>query len=282
MISEQLVASNQPDELDLLSLWKVLRSHKYVVLLVTGLFAAVAVVLALIATPMYRAEVVVTQVREDALGGASSLMSQFGGLASLVGVNLQMGDAEREGAAVLRSRRLVEAFIQRHVPLAKLFAAGEQPQSVWLGVKRFRDRVLTIKENTREGTTTVTIEWTDPVTAARWANEFVALANELVRARALDESNRNVRYIKDQLARTDVVELRKVMYSIIESETKRQMLANGRIEYAFMVVDPAVAPEIRSSPKRTLMVAVGMMLGGFLGVVLALLLNAITRYRRAL
>lgn len=281
VISEELMAKSPPDEIDLLSLWKVLWKYKHVIVLTTALFGAVAAALALIATPLYRAEVVITQVREDALGGASSLMNQVGGLASLVGVNLQMGDAERDGAAVLQSRRLVEEFIKRHVPLSMLFTETEKPQSVWLGVKRFRENVLTIKDNSREGTIAITMEWTDPVTAARWANDFVALANELMRARALDESNRNIRYINDQLAHTDVVELRKVMFSIIENETKRLMLANGRIEYAFMVVDPAVAPEIRSSPKRTLMVIVGAILGGCIGAITALILNARARYRHS-
>lgn len=281
MSAQELATKSESDEIDLLALWQVIWKYRLLVLLVTGLFAGAAVVLALIATPTYRAEAVVTQVREDSLGGGSSLLNQVGGLASLVGVNLEMGDAERQGSAVLQSRRLVEEFIKRHVPLDTLFAAGEQPQTVWLGVKRFRDRVLTIKQNTRDGTTTVLMEWTDPATAAKWANEFVALANELMRTRAIDESNRNIAYINDQLVRTEVVELRKVMYSIIENETKRLMLANGRLEYAFTVVDPAVAPEIRSSPKRTLMVVVGTLLGFLIAVVTALILNTVALHRRA-
>lgn len=279
MISDELLSTGYPDEIDLVSLWKVVWRYKYVVVVAAVFCGAAAVILALVATPIYRAEVVVTPVRENGMGDASSLMNQFGGLASLVGVNLPMGNASREGEAVLQSRRLVEEFVRRHVPLSQLFADPKNPSTLWFGVKRFREKVLSIKESERAGVTTVAMNWTDPATAARWANDFVALANELVRTRAIEESNRNIRYINEQLAQTDVVELRRVMYGIIETETKRLMLANGRIEYAFMVVDPAVPPEIRSSPKRTLMVVVGTGLGFFMGVIAALLLNVIARYR---
>jgi uncharacterized protein involved in exopolysaccharide biosynthesis len=279
MASQGLVAV-RPEEIDIIDLWWMVWRYRWLVVASTAIFAVGAVVLALLATPIWRAEAVVTPVREEGLGGASSLLSQFGGLASLAGVNLSMGDASQEAKAVLRSRRLVEEFIKRHVPLEQLFKGSDEPPTLWFAVKKFRENVLNIEESESEGLTTVTMDWTDAPTATRWANEFVALANEMVRARSVDEANRNITYINEQLKRTDVVEMRRVMYGIIESETKRLMVANGRVEYAFTVVDPAVEPEVRYSPKRTLMVIVGAALGGFLGVMFSLLLNIIERRRR--
>ena len=52
------------------------------------------------------------------------------------------------------------------------------PLTLWHAVKRFRELVLTIREDDANGITTVSIEWTDPAVAARWANDYVALANE--------------------------------------------------------------------------------------------------------
>jgi len=51
------------------------------------------------------------------------------------------------------------------------------------------------------------------------------------------------------------------MYDLIEQETKTLMLANARTEYAFTIVDPAVAPEVRIQPKRTLMALGGLVAG---------------------
>ena len=107
----------------------------------------------------------------------------------------------------------------------------------------------------------MTVEWTDPVVAENWANGIVSLANELMRAKALVDSQRNIEYLKKQIAATNVVEMQRVMYGLVESETKTLMLANARADYAFTVVDPAVVPEARVRPKRRLMVLTGVAIG---------------------
>jgi uncharacterized protein involved in exopolysaccharide biosynthesis len=197
-------------------------------------------------------------------------------------MNLSMGNQSRDADAVLMSQNLIAQFIKRHVPLTELFpAAQEPPPTLWLAAKQFKEGVLTIREDTRKGTKTIVIDWRDPAVAARWANDFVALANELLRNRAIAESTRNIAYLKEQAAQTNVVELQRVMYGLIEAEMKQLTLANGRIEYAFTVVDPAVPPEIRSSPRRTLMVLIGGVLGGILGVIIALVNSAWNRQRVA-
>jgi capsular polysaccharide biosynthesis protein len=115
--------------------------------------------------------------------------------------------------------------------------------------------------------------------AAQWANSYVALTNELLRTHALDESNRNIAYLNGQLAKTDSVDLRKVMYSLIENETKTLMVANGRMEYAFTVVDPATTPELKVGPHRLLNTLVGIMLGFVLGTVSAFALDRVAAIR---
>jgi uncharacterized protein involved in exopolysaccharide biosynthesis len=127
----------------------------------------------------------------------------------------------------------------------------------------------------------VSVEWTDADTAAKWANEYVALANELIRSRVQDESTRNIKYLNQQIEQSNDVELRRAMYSLIESETKRLMLANGRAEYAFSLVDPAVAPEIRASPRRTLIVLAATFCGLLLGCLVALGRDVLIRRRAA-
>src|SRR5207253_2013461 len=107
---------------------------------------------------------------------------------------------------------------------------------------------------------------------------FVALANELIRTRALEESRRSIAYLSAQLERTTDVNMRNVMFNIIESETKRLMLANGRMEYAFQVIDPAIAPEVRARPRRVLLAWIGLGLGLLAGVTTALVMDRFARH----
>ena len=151
---------------------------------------------------------------------------------------------------------------------------------MWFAVKMFRDSVLSIRDNQANGVIAIAMDWNDPVVASRWANDFVALANESIRSRALEDAKRNIAYLEQQAARTDVVELRNVLYNLIESETQTLMLANGKLEYAFTIVDPAVPPEMRISPQRTLMVLAGMLFGTALGTIIAFSHSMLLRYRR--
>ena len=267
------------DQVDVVALLQVVWRYRYFIATVAAVCGLAAVFLALSATHVYRAEIVVTEAGDEGMGGLASLANQFGGLASMAGVRLEKDGAGVDAQAVLRSRRLVEEFVKRNDLMKELLPIAGDPPSLWFAVNAFRDRVLSIVDDDDRGTTTIEMKWTDPKLTARWANEFVALANQLVRTRALDESSRNIKYLNDQIAKTNVVEIQRVMYNLIENETKTHMLANGRQEYAFTVVDPAVVPERRIWPRRTLMVLTGGVLGVILGVILALAHDFWSRYR---
>jgi uncharacterized protein involved in exopolysaccharide biosynthesis len=270
------------DEPDLLAVFRMLWAYKIRTALACGIGGLVALGVALNATPVYRAETVVTAARSGgASSGAALLAAQLGGAEGLSGVTLMpAGGADMAAEAVLESSHLVEEFIQRNDLLPELYRNAPKPPTLWFAVKRFKEGVLTIHKDVHRGVITIGMEWSDPRTAAGWANGFVALANEIIRTRALDESSRNIAYLNRQVAQTNVLELRQIMYEVIESETKTLMLANGRTEYAFEVVDPAVAPGIRIRPHRSFMVLTGVVFGLCIGVVIVLVLDRIARHRR--
>jgi uncharacterized protein involved in exopolysaccharide biosynthesis len=258
-------------EISVVAVLRVALAHKKIVAVTTLIVTALAAVIGITATPIFQADVIVTLTRDPTFGGVGSAGGQLGGLASLAGVSLGVSDQDRERQAILESRHLMEEFIKRNSLLPVLFAGAKTSPTMWSGVERFRRGVLEINEDKIKETTTVSIDWPDPKVAAQWANAYVALANDLVRARALDDATKSIEYLKTQIARTDMVELQRLMYDLIESQTKTLMLANARAEYAFTVVDPAVAPEIRISPKRKLIVAAGIALGLLLGSIVAVI-----------
>ncbi len=266
-------------ELNFVTLFWIVWDQKYLVLAISLVCGVIATILALTATPMYRAQVVVTQVRDTGgLGAAAgSLMGQLGGLASIAGLGLNANGPDAERPAVLASRGLVEAFVKTY-KLAPLLNGDAKGATEWFAVERFRRTLLDIHEEKLKGTTTITIDWRDPQVASRWANDFVGLANNLLRERAIQESTRNIDFLHKQLEQTTVVEIEHVMYQLIENETKNLMLAHGRVEYAFTVVDPAVPPEVRFSPRRTLMVISGLFIGGFFGSLIAWARKSLRRH----
>jgi uncharacterized protein involved in exopolysaccharide biosynthesis len=254
------------DEIDLASVSRLVSGNKLLIGSIGLLFAIGAGVLAFTTPPVFRAEVTIVAVRERDING-SGISGQLGALSSLVGVTLgQNGGSGPTADAVLDSRRLVEEYIKRNDLLPVLSPHASKPSTMWLQVKKFKEGSLTVRKDARKGVTTVAVDWTDPVLAARWANGLIALANDLIRTRALDDATRNIAYINKQLEQTNTVEMRQVLFDIIKNETKTLMLANGRTDYAFEVVDPAVTPERKIGPHRSIYIIVGFGLGAFAGL----------------
>lgn len=271
---------HEPEDFDLNALMRLWWQQRRLVTIFSLIGALIVGILAFTTKPIFRAETVVTEARDRANGGLGSIGSQLGGLASLAGLSLGGNlNGNAQYAAILESRNLSEEFIKRNGLLPELEEASGK-KTLWLVVDYFHKGVLSVRKDLRKGITTIGIEWTDPATAARWANGYVSLANELIRTRAIDEASRNIAYLNEQIGKTDVLELRKVLYALVENETKTLMVANGRAEYAFEVVDPAVAPERKIGPHRLILTLIGLVLGFAVGTIVAFIRDRVQRHRR--
>jgi uncharacterized protein involved in exopolysaccharide biosynthesis len=268
--SNQPIAIERTDGIDVVAILRVIWRYRYFIGSASILISILAVFYALTAKEIFRAEVTATEVHDSGLSESGGLAGKLGGLASLAGVQLGPGGEDATAQGVLASRHLIEEFIKRQNLVPLLTWKMGKRSTPWFAAKRFQETVVTIHNDPLKGLTTITMDWTDAATAARWANGFVDLANELLRTHALDEATRNVAYLNKQIDMTKAVEIQRTLYSLIENETKKLMLANGRTEYAFRIVDPAVPPEVRHSPRRTLMVLSGFALGFFLSAMIAL------------
>lgn len=258
-----------------------LKVNRVLILTVFVLCVGSAVAYAFLATPMYRSDVVVRQAEMDDGNSMASLAGQLGGLASLAGISLGGNSKLNDGVAILKSSRLAEEFIRSRKIEEPLQRRERGRHSIWKAVRKFKNDVLEVKEDKRNGTVTVSVTWEDPKLAADWANGLVAMTNEILRNRDKADAERSLKFLRGELARTNVVEMQKVLYNLIQNETKTLMLADARSDYALLVLDRAFAPEWKQSPKRIQVIAVGIVLGGVLALGLALLRSAIAGRRRA-
>ena len=88
--------------------------------------------------------------------------------------------------------------------------------------------------------------------------------------RDVAEANRSSEFLNRQIALTNVADIRTILYKLVEEQAKTIMFAEVRDEYVFKTIDPALAPEDKSKPKRALICALGFILGGILGIMLVL------------
>ena len=257
------------DEIDLLEFLDVLWSGRKTIAAVVALFTVGAIVYSLHQTEIYRAEVLLAPVENRQ--SSSPLASQLGGAAALVGINLGQPAGGRIASvlATLRSREFILKFIDDFSLKSSLFetsADGAVIQTDLQVYRKFRG-ILNITRNSEDGLIRLAIEWTDPVKAAEWANLIVAAINAHEKMRDVNEASGAIDYLTDQLASTQLVEMQRVFYQLIEAQTRVIMLADVRDEYVFRVIDPAVVPDERISPKRRAMVVIGLLIGMAISII---------------
>jgi uncharacterized protein involved in exopolysaccharide biosynthesis len=279
------------DELDFLRLWRIVWQSRWLIAAVTALTVTLALAYAFTAKEWFTAEALLIPAAPDSSQGG--LSGQLGGLAglasSLAGISLGSADST-EPLALLKSPGFTRDFIEEHGLLTVLFAdkwdatrgAWKSPskaKDIHDAVKYFDEDVRRIKEDKKTGLVTVTIEWTDRNVAADWANLLVKDLNDRMRQRSLTEAEANLDYLKRELSAANVVTLQQSIGRLLETELQKVMMARGKAEFAFRVVDSAAAPKWRSSPKRKQVAVLATAFGIMLGVVLAFLRNAVRESR---
>lgn len=277
-----MTASATDDEIDLRELLSVLKARRRAIALVVALFVLFAGAYAFLAPKRFKADTLVAPYdsSQGNGGGLAQLAGSLGGLASLAGVNLSGGGDKDVSIATLQSRDLILGLIKDENLLPVLFAdQWIEDKKAWDvddpkdaptlldGYDLFQKKILKVNEDKKTGLVTLEIEWTDPEQAAHWANEMVRRANAELQKKAVDDSDRHIAYLENQIQQTSLVDMRQSIYSLLENELKTAMVAKGNDQYAFKVIDPAVVPEKKVWPKRALILVLGFMGGLFFAIV---------------
>lgn len=211
---------------------------------------------------MYTASVEMAVARHT--GGKSelgALASQIGGLGSGNGLSLSSGGTRKwESIAILESETLTQEFIQRQNLLPVLYpnkwdASKQQWKSLspmevptlWEAYRYFNGKIRSVAVDPKTGLVTLTIYWRNPREAAAWANDLVGMANDYLRNRAIQESMREIAYLKGEAKRTTSVEVRHAIFEVLTAQINRAVLAQGERQYAFKILDRAFAPELPTS-----------------------------------
>jgi hypothetical protein len=265
------------DEITLRDVVAEIRGSRTLAAILLAVFTLGGMAIGLFSEKEYTASTVLSPVTEDNSsrlgGGLSALAGQFGGLASLAGISLNGNKAKDEAIAVMKSEMLTETYIHDQNLLPVLYAKLWDPvtrgwrtsdpdkiPTLWKANRYFDKTIRGITED-KKGLVTLSIRWKDRRQAAQWANDLVKLTNSYLRNKAITEAERNIAYLNAEANKTSVVEVKKAIYTLLETEINRSMVARGREEYALKVLDPAFVPEKPSSAGPRLLALLGFGLG---------------------
>lgn len=294
------------DEIDLRELFGTLWRAKWIIAGVSLLIGLVAAVVTLNMPNVYKSEALLAPAEESSGGGIAAIGGQLGGLASLAGVRLGKGETSKVaiGLEVLKSRSFLVGFIERRDILVPLLAVKEwdaatgQPifdeklydpvsknwvgqnsessnakPSDWKAYKKFSG-LLQVSQAKDTGLINISVEHTSPLLAQQWLEWLIADVNAQMRGRDIEEANRSIAYLKQQLEQTPLAGMQQVFYQLIEKQMQTIMLANVRDQYVFKIIDPPAIPEEKVSPKRGMIVMLSVVLAFIFSLAFVLIYNA--------
>ena len=247
-----MVESGPPsdeDEIDLLELIRTLLQAWKTIVGITILSIGLAVAYALRAPEVFKAETLLAPAQEEK-SGASSTLSQFGGLAAMAGISIPSDSNVEQVVATLNSRKFLGSFINQNKLIPVLFdEIWDADNQAWMvqsvedepteqkAIEYFIQDILSVSEDKKSGLITLSISWKDPEVAAQWANDLVKQLNEQLREQAIADSRKRVGYLEQELAKTTLQDMRAVLYNLLESEKQKAMLANVNEDFALEVID---------------------------------------------
>lgn len=151
---------------------------------------------------------------------------------------------------------------------------------------QFRDQVRFIDTDEETDIVSVAMSWPDPLLAREWANLYVSSFNEFMRERTMRDVHNKQLFLEKELRNSDVLEIQKSIYRLIEAQTAIAMLASAREEYVLEIIDPAALPYRSFNMSRKKKVVIGAIAGFFVAVfavfgwvLLARMLLTVKEYR---
>jgi len=93
---------------------------------------------------------------------------------------------------------------------------------------------------------------------------LISNINFHAKQRAIVEAKKSISFLEKELEQTSVLNSQTILYSMIEQQMQKIMLANIRDEFVFKIIDPAVVPKHAEKKPVLMVVFIGLILGIFL------------------
>lgn len=278
------------DSIDLYEVINIVLNSWKAIAAITSIFFFLSIILSLMMPNVYTASALLKPADSDT---NQSLMSNMGGLASLAGISIPTGQKNDSELALkmLKSRLFFSNFVEKRGILPDLMAskswnsstkeltyASKLYSSKKLRWKNKRStgasmkpsmqeahdeflKILNISQDRKTLYITIEIDHISPIVAKNWITWLVEDVNNDISNIAIKEAEDSIKYLESQISSTPYAELKTMFYEIIQQHTQTMVLAKVRSEYAITTVDPAVEPEEKSKPSRSIIVLITTILG---------------------
>jgi len=275
------------EEIDLWDLFFVLLKRAKLIIGITLLGFLSGLLIAFLTPPLYRAEVKilpVEPVREDLLLTLTQFLESLGSFKETPGnilLSIPSLRVTRVGGVQLTAFPTTNVVLDRLIEefgLLKVYNVKTKDEARGILKKRIKPQL-----DQRSGLLTISVEDRDPQRASRLASRCVEEMENLLKDLLKKEASKRrqiyeayLEKIRSDLsnAKGELQNFKKSAYEAFLKFYEQAKYEEEIPQVVLQVVDPPVVPEKKAKPKRALIIGVSSILGLFIGVFSALILES--------
>jgi len=248
------------DEISLLDLLETIVTNLKLLLLAPLAAGLLALGISFLIAPTFTAK---TTILPPVSSGASNLLGALGGLGDIAGAAAGLKNTSEQFVAYLKSDSLRNSLI------ADFDLQKRYDQEYLVDTRKALEGNVKIAAEKQSGLISIEVDDEDPAFAAKLANAHVSELRELVGRVAAEEAKDRREFMESQID--------DAMKKNYQSPMVREMIIQGLIRSyetarideqkagpTFSQVDVAIAPELKSKPKKALIAVLVTLATGFL------------------
>lgn len=282
--------NNYDDDIDLSEVFNVLWDKIFYVGAITSIFSLVSIIVALMMPNIYQSKATLMAVEQS---GMSGMVGKYSGMASLAGISLESKSSSKDQEAIARIKSF-EFFSNNFLPnikLENLMAVKKWTQASntltydtsdfnsesrqWVrkakpprskiptSQEAFEEfiEIMSVSKDKKTLLVTLSVKHKSPFIAQQWVEILIDQIDQVMRDQDRRTATKSIEYLNSIAPTVNYEDIKKALSALQQEQMKRLMMVEANDNYIFKVLDSPIAPELKSQPKRSLIVILGTILG---------------------
>lgn len=283
--------NNYDDDIDLSEVFNVLWDKIFYVGVITSIFSLISIIVALMLPNIYQSKATLMAVDESR--GMSGMVDQYSGMARLAGISLDSKSSSKDQEAIARIKSF-EFFSNNFLPnikLENLMAVKKWTQASntltydtsdfnsesrqWVrkakpprskiptSQEAFEEfiEIMSVSKDKKTLLVTLSVKHKSPFIAQQWVEIMIDQIDQVMRDQDRRTATKSIEYLNSIAPTVNYEDIKRALSALQQEQMKRLMMVEANDNYIFKVLDSPIAPELKSQPKRSLIVILGTILG---------------------
>jgi len=291
------------DEIDLSELFHVLWDKIFYIGAITSIFSLISIIYALMLPNIYQSKATLMAVEQSS--GMSGMVGKYSGMASLAGISLdsKSGSKDQEAIARIKSFEFFSNNFLPNIKLENLMAVEKwnQPSNTltyyasdfnsesrqWLrkakpprsniptSQEAYEEfvKIMSVNKDKKTNLVTLMVEHKSPFIAQQWVEIMINQIDQVMRDQDKQTATKSIEYLNSLTPTIFNEDIKKALSALQQEQMKRLMMVEASDNYIFKVLDSPIVPELKSQPKRSIIVIWGTILGMVLSALGVLVFN---------